>query len=37
MKRSNKPPIGTIVKMEMSGNRFNAFDKDGNKWTRLDQ
>jgi hypothetical protein len=33
MKRSNKPPIGTIVKMEMSGNRYNAFDKDGNKWT----
>ena len=33
MKRSNKPPVGTIVKIEMSGNRFNAFDKDGNKWT----
>jgi len=28
-----KPPVGTIVKIEMSGNRFNAFDKDGNKWT----
>ena len=33
MKRSNKPPVGTIVKIEMSGNRYNAFDKDGNKWT----
>ena len=33
MKRSNKPPVGTIVKIEMSGNRFNAFDKDGTKWT----
>ena len=28
-----KPPVGTIVKIEMSGNRFNAFDKAGNKWT----
>ncbi len=31
--KPNKPPVGTIVKIEMSGNRFNAFDKDGNKWT----
>ena len=31
--KPSKPPIGTIVKMEMSGNRYNAFDKDGNKWT----
>jgi len=31
--KSKKPPVGTIVKIEMSGNRFNAFDKDGNKWT----
>ena len=23
----------TIVKMEMSGNRYNAFDADGNKFT----
>ena len=32
---SNKktPPFGTLVKVEMSGNRFNAFDNDGNKWT----
>ena len=31
--KPTKPPVGTIVKIEMSGNRFNAFDKDGNKWT----
>jgi MoxR-like ATPase len=31
--KSKKPPVGTIVKIEMSGNRFNAFDKDGTKWT----
>ena len=28
-----KPPVGTIVNIVLSGNRFNAFDKDGNKWT----
>ena len=22
-----------VVKIEMSGNRYNAFDSDGNKWT----
>jgi MoxR-like ATPase len=33
MKLKTKPPVGTIVKIEMSGNRFNAFDKDGTKWT----
>ena len=33
--KSNKttPPFGTVVKVEMSGNRYNAFDNDGNKWT----
>ena len=31
--KPTKPPVGTIVMIEMSGNRFNAFDKDGNKWT----
>ena len=31
--KPTKPPVETIVKIEMSGNRFNAFDKDGNKWT----
>jgi len=31
--KPTKPPVGTIVKIKMSGNRFNAFDKDGNKWT----
>ena len=31
--KPTKPPVGTVVKIEMSGNRFNAFDKDGNKWT----
>ena len=29
----SKPKIGTIVKIEMSGNRYNAFDSDGNKLT----
>ena len=35
MNSNNKinPPFGTIVKVEMSGNRYNAFDNDGNKWT----
>ena len=27
------PKIGTVVKIEMSGNRYNAFDSDGNKLT----
>ena len=29
----NKPTVGTIVKVEKSGNRFNAWDSDGNKLT----
>jgi len=29
----NKPTVGTVVKIEMSGNRYNAFDSDGNKLT----
>jgi len=29
----SKPTIGTVVKIEMSGNRYNAFDSDGNKLT----
>jgi len=29
----NKPKVGTVVKIEMSGNRYNAFDSDGNKLT----
>jgi len=33
MKLKTKPPVGTIVKIVMSGNRYNAFDKDGTKWT----
>jgi len=32
MKR-NPPKVGTVVKIEMSGNRYNAFDSDGNKLT----
>ena len=30
---NSKPTIGTIVKIEKSGNRFNAWDSDGNKLT----
>ena len=30
---NSKPTIGTIVKVEMSGNRYNAWDSDGNKLT----
>ena len=29
----NKPAVGTVVKVEKSGNRYNAWDADGNKWT----
>ena len=29
----NKPKVGTIVEIIKSGNRFNAWDKDGNKLT----
>ena len=28
-----KPKKGTVVEVVKSGNRFNAWDKDGNKWT----
>ena len=31
--KKNPPKVGTIVKIEMSGNRYNAFDSDGNKLT----
>ncbi len=30
---NSKPKVGTVVKIEKSGNRFNAWDKDGTKWT----
>ena len=30
---NSKPKIGTVVEVKKSGNRFNAWDKDGNKWT----
>ena len=30
---NSKPKIGTVVKIEKSGNRFNAWDSDGNKMT----
>ena len=30
---NSKPTTGTIVKIEKSGNRFNAWDSDGNKLT----
>ena len=29
----SKPKIGTVVQVVKSGNRFNAFDNDGNKFT----
>ena len=31
--KGKSPKIGTVVKIEMSGNRYNAFDSDGNKLT----
>ena len=31
--KKNPPKVGTVVKIEMSGNRYNAFDSDGNKLT----
>ena len=31
--KGKSPKIGTIVKIEMSGNRYNAWDSDGNKLT----
>ena len=30
---NSKPTIGTVVKVEMSGNRYNAWDSEGNKLT----
>ena len=32
-KRMNKPTVGTVVKVVKSGNRYNAVDSDGNKYT----
>ena len=32
-KRMNKPTVGTVVKIVKSGNRYNAVDSDGNKYT----
>ena len=29
----NKPKVGTVVQVVKSGNRFNAWDSDGNKLT----
>ena len=29
----NKPTVGTVVKVVKSGNRYNAVDSDGNKYT----
>ena len=29
----NKPKVGTVVKVVKSGNRYNAVDSDGNKYT----
>ena len=29
----NKPTVGTVVKIVKSGNRYNAVDSDGNKYT----
>ena len=33
MSKRVPPKIGTVVKIEMSGNRYNAVDSDGNKLT----
>jgi len=33
MNKRIPPKIGMVVKVEMSGNRYNAFDSDGNKLT----
>ena len=33
MKQTPQNFVGTIVKIEKSGNRFNAWDSDGNKYT----
>ena len=29
----NKPKVGTVVQVVKSGNRFNAWDSEGNKLT----
>ncbi len=31
----NKPTVGTVVKVVKSGNRYNAVDSDGNKYTSV--
>ena len=33
MSKRVSPKVGMVVKVEMSGNRYNAFDSDGNKLT----
>ena len=30
---NSKPKVGTVVQVVKSGNRYNAWDADGNKWT----
>ena len=30
---NSKPKVGTVVQIVKSGNRYNAWDADGNKWT----
>ena len=30
---NSKPKVGTVVQVIKSGNRYNAWDADGNKWT----
>ena len=30
---NSKPIVGTVVQVVKSGNRYNAWDADGNKWT----
>ena len=32
-KRKNNNMNKVVVKIEMSGNRYNAFDSEGKKWT----
>ena len=33
MSKRVSPKVGMVVKVEMSGNRYNALDSDGNKLT----
>ena len=35
--KHKKPKIGTIVEIIKSGNRFNAWDKDGNKLENIEE